>query len=131
VLTYINDVESAAAKAGYGNSETDRLIERESGFGTHIHMAKQGINKQLNSGRFHVTGKLSSGAKAVIVASVLVILYPLIIAACMIMPTWWNLFTWSGINYYQALIPSTVYGWYLSVSVGNGTVVGKLFPVSG
>jgi hypothetical protein len=128
VMTYTNDIKDPKSVSdGAVPGETDRLIEREVGHHGH-HTSKQGINKQLYSGRSQVTGNLSTFAVAVIIATVLLILYPVFFFACMLLPTWWNLFTWAGIQYYQSYTPDLSLGYYASFTYSE--VVAKLFPVS-
>lgn len=127
VMTYSSDTGENNKTVAVGSGETDRLMGEENRGSTHFHTSKQGINKQLYSSRFQTTGNVSSVAKSLIIAFVLLILYPIFFFACMLLPTWWNLFTWSGIQYYQSYTPDLSLGYYFSFTVRE--VVAKLFPV--
>jgi hypothetical protein len=95
-------------------------------------LLKKGQNaatsKDVQSKRVNLTGQLSDGTQSVLVALTLLVLLPFLVVSCMLLPTWWNLMSLEGIQYYQALVPDESLGTYWSVTVG--TVVFKLFPVS-
>lgn len=84
-------------------------------------------NKDFQTYRLARTGKLSQFRLALLVASVLALLYPLLIVSCTLLPTWWNMFQSAAIIYYQSTMPDQSLGsyWYIE----SGDVVMKLFPV--
>ena len=58
---------------------------------------------------------------------VFLLLLPIMILACTILPTWWSGFSRYKIETYQLLEPSQGYGVYWAVLM-NDTVIAKLFP---
>ena len=128
------ELSSAKLQAVPLPSESDPLISRTSNglssttsYSVSPDMRRPG-DVRIVPNRVGMTGQLSTMALASIIATVFLIFYPILIFACMLLPTWWNLFTWTGIQYYQELVPDLSYGYYFSWT--SGTVVGKLFPVS-
>ena len=55
------------------------------------------------------------------------LLYPLLLLACMALPTWWAYFTKYDIQQYQADKPSKIYGTYITFAISD-TLYLKLFP---
>ena len=62
-----------------------------------------------------------------LVALVFTVLYPIMILACTLLPTWWSDFTLFKIQKYQAQEPSKEYGFYWMLTF-NDDVIMKLFP---
>lgn len=63
----------------------------------------------------------------IITMVVLLVLYPLLILACVSLPTWWAYFTINAIRSYQHSTPSRSYGTYWSAEFSSDWTV-KLFP---
>ena len=61
------------------------------------------------------------------ISLVFIVLYPLMILSCTILPTWWSGFTRYKIQQYQQQMPDQSNGFYWAVSV-NDHVILKLFP---
>jgi Ferric reductase like transmembrane component len=71
--------------------------------------------------------RYSTMKEMVLIALVFAVLYPIMIVACTLLPTWWSGFTRYKIQMYQAQVPSKAYGAYWMLTL-NDDVIMKLFP---
>jgi predicted ferric reductase len=55
------------------------------------------------------------------------LLYPLLLLACMTLPTWWAYFTKYDIQQYQSFVPNKIYGSYIKFVISDSLVL-KLYP---
>lgn len=55
------------------------------------------------------------------------IVFPIIVIACMSLPTWWAYLSLENILAYQQMIPPKEYGFYWSIHISNRVIL-KLFP---
>jgi hypothetical protein len=72
-------------------------------------------------------GTISMWTKTIILCFVFIGFYPIMIFACMLLPTWWNGFTFHGIKAYQMDLPSKKAGYYFHTKSNDRYL--KLFPV--
>jgi predicted ferric reductase len=73
------------------------------------------------------TGKPSVTLKITIICLVFLGLYPLLLLACMLLPTWWSKFTHALIEAYQNTLPSQSVGTYAYYVFPSGVAI-KLYP---
>ena len=66
-------------------------------------------------------------SEALLMTLVFLVLYPILILASTLLPTWWSGFTRYKIQQYQLSVPSQAYGLYWSLTFQNKLVL-KLYP---
>ena len=66
-------------------------------------------------------------SEAIFMTLVFLVLYPILIFACTILPTWWSGFSRYKIQQYQLSVPSQAYGSYWALTLKEKLVI-KLYP---
>ena len=66
-------------------------------------------------------------SEAIFIALLFLVLYPILILACTLLPTWWNNFSRLKIQQYQMSVPSQAYGTYWALQLNNNILL-KLYP---